>query len=388
MRIIGLLLGFLLLAQLGSAQGIQFYHGEWKDALAEAKKQDKLLFVDAYAQWCGPCKRMAKEVFTQGKVGDFFNDKFVNLKLDMETPDGRSFGQNYPVSAYPTLLFLNGEGEIVKKITGGKQADDLIGLGHLAIKSYDRSDDYAVKYEEGDRSYDLMVAYVSELNKVGKPSLKISNDYINSNPDITAAQKAKFLLTAVKESDSRLFDLLLSMKAEAISATSEEVLTESVENAILATVKKAVEFEYPDLVVEAIDKYKKADLGDSKKFEQEAKLEYHKLSGNYAEWKELAEKYLKKYGKKDHDVFKKHLATLKTDFTYEKDAKPYACEVCKELVKKDDKSENYAEYIQLLLDCRNYEEARKVTNEAIKVAEKRQEDPKRFTRIIQYLDNI
>lgn len=387
MRIITLLC-FFLIAQYGNAQGIQFFHGEWKEALAEAKKEDKLLFVDAYAQWCGPCKRMAKDVFTQSKVGDFFNDKFINLKLDMETPDGRSFGQKYPVSAYPTLFFVNGEGEIIQKITGGKQADDLIGLGKNAIKSYDRSDDYAVKYEEGDRSYDLMMSYVSELNKVGKPSLKISNDYINSNPEITASQKAEFLLTAVTESDSRLFDLLLSMKSDAIAATSSETFTHSVESAIMTTVKKAVEYDYADLVTEAVDKYKKADIGDGKKFEQEAQLEYHKLAGNYGEWKKLAEKYLKKYGKKDHEIFKEHIATLKSDFTYEKDAKPYACEVCKELVKKDDKSENYAEYIQLLLDCRNYTEARKVTNEAIKSAEKRDEDPRRFEKIITYLDNI
>jgi len=87
-------------------QGIEFFHGTWKEALEEAKKQDKLVFVDAYAQWCGPCKKMAKNTFTKAEVGDFHNQNFVNLKLDMETPDGRDFGGKYPVSAYPTLLYL------------------------------------------------------------------------------------------------------------------------------------------------------------------------------------------------------------------------------------------------------------------------------------------
>lgn len=387
MRFTGFLFCLLFTSAVFS-QGIEFFDGEWKDALAQAEKTEKLVFVDAYAQWCGPCKRMAREVFTQAEVGDFFNSNFINLKLDMETPDGRDFGTKYPVSAYPTLLFLNGDGEIVKKVTGGKQADDLIALGKTAIQSYDRSGDYAVQYEEGDRSYDLVYNYVKELNKVGKPSLKISNDYINSKPDISKEEKAAFLLVAVTESDSKLFDQLVKLKAEAIGSSTEDAFNDKIKSACMAAVAKAVEFDYKDLIIEGVEKYKKAKVGDAKKFGQEAWLEYHKLSGNYTEWKSLAGKYLKKYGKNDHAIFKQHITALKGDFSYEKDAKPYACDVCKELVKRDDSIDNYSEYIRLLIDCKNYEEARKVTNQAIKTAASREEDTKKFDRIITYLDNI
>jgi len=156
----------------------------------------------------------------------------------------------------------------------------------------------------------------------------------------------------------------------------------------MAAVAKAVEYDYQDLLIEGIENYKKAKIGDAKKFGQEAWLEYHKLSGNYSEWKSLAGKYLKKYGKKDHEIFKQQISALKGDFSHEKDAKPYACDVCKELVKRDDSVDNYSEYIRLLLDCKKYDEARKVTNQAIKAATSREEDTKKFDRIIEYLDNI
>ena len=60
------------------AEGMEFFHGTWEEALAEAKKQEKIIFVDAYAVWCGPCKRMAKNVFTQDRVGEFYNKNFIN----------------------------------------------------------------------------------------------------------------------------------------------------------------------------------------------------------------------------------------------------------------------------------------------------------------------
>ena len=162
MRTTGLLLLFISILSFNSstAQGIEFFHGTWKEALVEAEKDDKLVFVDAYAKWCGPCKRMAKDVFTKAEVGQFYNENFINLKLDMEEMDGVTFGHEYPVSAYPTLIFLNHKGELIKKSTGGKQVAGLIELGKTAILSYDKTEDFAILYEEGNRDFDLMVNYV------------------------------------------------------------------------------------------------------------------------------------------------------------------------------------------------------------------------------------
>ena len=45
-------------------EGIKFFQGSWSDALKKSDKSDKLIFLDAYAAWCGPCKMMAKNTFT------------------------------------------------------------------------------------------------------------------------------------------------------------------------------------------------------------------------------------------------------------------------------------------------------------------------------------
>lgn len=379
----------LLTITLGNAtaQGIEFFHGEWKAALEEAQKADKLIFIDAYAKWCGPCKRMAKNVFPQPEVGKFFNDNFINLKLDMEESDGRSFGSKYAVTAFPTLFFLSPDGKIVKKTTGGRDEAGLIALGKEAILGWDKSGDYAEKYEAGDRDYDLVLNYVKELNKVNKPSLKISNDYIKSDPDITDAQMAGFLVEAVTESDSKIYEKLMEMKTLALKAAGKETFRKKVRSAALATVAKAVEFEYPQLKDDAITAYKTAGLDDVKKFEQEAMMYYYQLNGDYAEWKKLSEKYLKKYAKKESDLYMSQLSALK-NFGHEKDSEYYACEICKDMVKKDKTASNYNYYIENLIKCKKFKEAKKVTNEAIKKYKDDEPTLKRFEKILEYLNTI
>lgn len=378
----------LLFTSNATAQGIEFFHGKWKEALVEAEKEDKLIFIDCYTTWCGPCKRMAKNVFTKSEVGDFFNENFINLKLDMEKTDGKSFGREYVVSAYPTLYFINYKGEIIKTQTGGKKPEDLIAFGKAAMKGYDKSGNYAEAYEEGKRDFDLVYNYVNELNKVGKPSQKIANDYVSSQPEITPEQRAQFLMAAVTASDSKLFEELIKVKKLAVKVTSVEAFETKVKEASFATIAKAVEYDYIDLKTEAIANYKSADIGNEKRFEMEAEMEYNLLSGNYEIWKTQSDKYLKKYGKKNPELYKDQLRALQEVFKHEKDFQDYACDVCKEMVKKEDTESNYSRYIELLVSCKNYAEARKVTKEAIKKAKSRDEDVSKFEKYLKHIESL
>lgn len=117
------------------AQGIHFTDKNWKSVLETASKENKLIFVDCYTEWCQPCKEMAKEVFTQKKVGDFFNKHFVNVKMDVEKGEGVVFLNTYRVNAFPTLLFLSAKGgEILSKV-GKKSEDELLKIAAAVLTS-------------------------------------------------------------------------------------------------------------------------------------------------------------------------------------------------------------------------------------------------------------
>jgi thioredoxin-related protein len=122
------------LANFAIAQGINFesHDAKWADILAKAKTENKVIFVDAYTTWCGPCKKMAADVFPQKEVGDYFNKNFINAKIDMEKGEGPQLSKQYKVRAYPTYLFVDGNGELVHKSLGMMPAPDFIKVAESA----------------------------------------------------------------------------------------------------------------------------------------------------------------------------------------------------------------------------------------------------------------
>lgn len=119
-----------------NGKGIEFVHEPFATVLAKAKKEKKMIFMDCYTSWCGPCRALSSNIFSQPKVGSYFNAHFVNVKFDMEKGEGIELAKKYGVSAYPTLLFLDEEGNIVEKTMGYKTEDALIEIARKVVEKY------------------------------------------------------------------------------------------------------------------------------------------------------------------------------------------------------------------------------------------------------------
>jgi thioredoxin-related protein len=377
---IGFALFVLLNAVLMQAQGIQFFEGKWKDALEKAKAEDKLLFVDAYAKWCGPCKAMAKNIFPLKEVGDYYNANFINLQIDMEEEDGITFGHKYPVSAYPTLFFIDVDGKVVKTIRGGQQAAGLIALGNEANKKKDRTSKYEQKYLEGDRDYDLVYNYVKGLNASGKPSLKISNDYLNSNPKITEDQKLKFILEAATEADSKLFDQVVANERKIKKIVGEEEFEEKCKSSCTKSVEKAIEYEMESLLMESIKKADKTFPDEAAEFAAISKMKYYKSYLNKDKYTE-AYRALAKLSKKDPEMMKPVVADIvksfKDDPKMMDDAEMYATKIYDQ--KQDMESLN--NLCVVLINKNGREKAIKIVERAIEKGKKEDKDKREMDGI-------
>lgn len=117
-------------------KGIRFYDGKFKDALQKAKQENKIVFLDIYASWCGPCKKLKYKTFSNEEVGKFYNENFINLSLDGEEGEGILLAQQYGVYSYPTLLFLNDNGDVIYKAVGYHNPEEFIELGQKVLKKY------------------------------------------------------------------------------------------------------------------------------------------------------------------------------------------------------------------------------------------------------------
>lgn len=131
--ILSVLLGFISFGSL--AQGISFEHDkQWAEVVAKAKKENKLIFLDTYTSWCGPCKRLQIETFPNPELGKYFNANFVNAKYDMEKGEGLMLASKLQVRAYPTLFFIDPNTEkVVYKVLGFRNATEMKATGEIAL---------------------------------------------------------------------------------------------------------------------------------------------------------------------------------------------------------------------------------------------------------------
>lgn len=114
--------------------GIQFaQEKQFEKVLEKAKAENKLVFVDFYADWCIPCKMMDKEVLSDKAIGDFFNKNFINIKVDGEKDNGPDLSAILGVRAYPTFLFLDDIGRIVERREGSIWHEDLMNMAQNAL---------------------------------------------------------------------------------------------------------------------------------------------------------------------------------------------------------------------------------------------------------------
>lgn len=144
------------------AQGIRFTEGSLNDALKQAAEQNKPVFVDFYASWCGPCKMMEQHVFPLAEVGGYFNEKFVNYQLDTEAPENKELMEKYGIRNLPTLMVLNSAGEPVAVQMGAMDGYGLLRFGKTALGEQPSANDLYKAYEKDKKNPETMKAVLMD----------------------------------------------------------------------------------------------------------------------------------------------------------------------------------------------------------------------------------
>lgn len=193
--------------------GMEFTKGDWETVLATAKEQNKLIFVDAYAVWCGPCKMMARNVFPLKAVGDFYNKNFVNVKVDMEKGEGVKLAQKYGVRAYPTFLFVDSNGDLVHRGVGYKKEKAFVNLGEAATDPDRQYMTLMKKYEKGERDADFLLNYAKATYDAGLDASNIADAYLATSKDWLTPKTMKFIYDYSSRVGTKGFDFIVKNKS-------------------------------------------------------------------------------------------------------------------------------------------------------------------------------
>ncbi|MEJ5147456.1 thioredoxin family protein [Sphingobacterium sp. MYb388] len=311
MKKILLFLLILPFAVIGQEKGITFEHGlNWSQIKEKAKKENKFIFVDLFTTWCGPCKYMSASVFPQTKVGDFFNSKFVNTKIQMDKTDKDSeevkawyeeaerFGKDYKIAAYPTFLIFNPQGELVHRMVGGGDADEFIERSKDALKP--ETQYYALLKAFNENPTDLALAHrmVRAANTAyDEATVTQAEDIIISHtkPENLTKECAAYLVANTRTSRSKAFELLRD-NPEKIDALLEKngaanrVLSTVAINEVLGTkIDFNTEPNWEALKTEISDKYANINFDPIFKL---MKAQYYVQSRNWSSLTNIVDSYL------------------------------------------------------------------------------------------------
>ena len=202
---------FLLITCPFFGQGIQFFKGSIAELKAKAKAESKIIFIDAYTTWCGPCKKMSKNVFPREDVGNFYNKSFISYKLDAEKGEGIQFAKDYGIVVYPTLLFIDANGNMVHRTVGGLSSEKFIELGKAALGPKKRISILEEKFNKGNRDPEFIKEYFATLQRVGAGIASKLDIYLAglNKEQLISEEAFDFIDKNVKKPEGKSFDILL-----------------------------------------------------------------------------------------------------------------------------------------------------------------------------------
>ncbi|WP_312191689.1 thioredoxin fold domain-containing protein [Sphingobacterium sp.] len=296
-------------------EGVKFEHGlNWTQIQEKAAKENKFIFVDCFTTWCGPCKYMSNTIFPQAKVGDFFNAKFINAKIQMDKTDKDNeevkswyqeadrFAKDYNVRAYPTFLIFDTKGNLVHRIVGGGEADDFIAKARKAFDPNTQYETLLAKFNADPNNLSIAKSMAQAAKDAydQETQAKAEGIVLTSLPtdQIFTKEYIELLLSAANVVDSKAFNLIKDNQAK-FDAVSEKVKANDflsqllIANTINTKISAKEAVDFTAIEKELAQKYPTIN---TEKASLEIQPRYFSYTKNYPGLRDSFNKYIAKYG--------------------------------------------------------------------------------------------
>ncbi|GAA5085474.1 hypothetical protein GCM10023210_06330 [Chryseobacterium ginsengisoli] len=291
---------FLFSAITAFAQeAVKFQDLPFKELVAKAKKENKLLFIDAYTSWCGPCKMMEKNTFTQKAVGDYYNANFVNARFDMEKGEGREIATKFGVRSYPTYLFLNGDGELVSQNFGYMEGSLFVSMAQDINSPNNKKGSLKERFAKGEKDPEFLIN-IMKLNSSSDFDFakQASERYFENKKKTEEFTKddVGLLLFFLKSTEDKNYKTFTERKAEIIKFLPEETYKEFDNQIKLGKiVEQSIDQQNKRINDDYFMKTAEPLVGkhDAEVKLNQTKLSYYEQNANFPEYEKAALAYYK-----------------------------------------------------------------------------------------------
>jgi thiol-disulfide isomerase/thioredoxin len=227
---------------------VRFFTGTWNELLAEAKKQNKPIFVEVHTVWCGPCRQMEKQAFPNPDVARKFNANFINYHIDMEQGEGPMLREQYAITGVPTLLYLTPNGTLVYRSSGYNDIASLLAdadKGLAAAESSAQLSALETDYKNGRRDMQFLRTYLTQHARMRQPAPEALELYMKQIParDWESAENIRLMTRNNLTSTSATFNWLLNyvdgLHTDQSKASTRWAIIEMVDRITTAELERA-----------------------------------------------------------------------------------------------------------------------------------------------------
>ena len=364
------------------AQGIVWQKGNFESILNKAKAEKKFIYVDIFATWCGLCKQMDAEVFTNPELGKIFNESFICYKIDGEKGEGKDLVEYFELESYPTSMFVDGEWNVVLKLEGFRPKERLMEAAEkvkIRNKIIGTDDDLEEAYLKGRRDAPFLLDYlkVRALQKMDNGI--ILDEYLSKVSLIQ--QNSALIQQLILENASllrgRAYDYLMARK-------TEDKFYKKIKGIISQNLNKAANQKNEKLLNEVLVTNGRLSktFAEANEWNTEAKMNYLMLTNQPEKFFVIADFFMDTYVlKKDLSTFKnlpelkeqyqqrikKNARFVSQHFTEKEKLEKAALWIQKSL-EVEEKSFNNEIYSKILFTLNNKKEAIRLMERALKLA--------------------
>jgi thiol-disulfide isomerase/thioredoxin len=368
-------------------KGIAFFEGTFKDAQAKAVKEKKLLFLDCFASWCGPCKWMASHVFTNDTVADFFNKNFICFAQDMEKGEGLDLAKTYSVKNYPTYLWLDANGKQIQRSVGSTTAENFISIAGNAMNPQKNLAYLKEQYVADNRQPDFLLMYARALSAAYDMSYQtIADDYFRAVPkeELASKENWKILLEFTPNINSFIFDYISKTPEKFDFAYGKDSVRHVLDDLSLRSIDFAAQQKDSLLFRKAVTRLRRSSSKEVLTKDAIAELGYFKSMKDWIHYSSFAHNYVPMYLMNDA----KQLNAVSWTYFQRVDDKAKLEEAERwiaQSVKLEDEYYNTDTYANLLHKMGKNKEALEMTKHSIELAKKANED---YSSTKELLDEI